>query len=77
MRTNPECDVPTPIYHKRVVCDNCGRVVSEERVDAATFDRLVQQQDPDDEDLLTEEYERPVQVLVTRVSSCRRCADTR
>ncbi|HZO88620.1 MAG TPA: hypothetical protein VFB38_09810 [Chthonomonadaceae bacterium] len=62
-------------YEKRVLCDNCGRWVSRTRVDAATFERLVRQQDPDEEDLFEEEYEHPVAVVVTHVPVCGHCQE--
>jgi hypothetical protein len=65
----------TPIYERRVVCDNCGRNVSQQRIDAATFDRLVRDSEPDEDDLFQDDQEKPIQVMVTRVPVCSHCQD--
>ncbi len=63
------------IYETRVMCDNCGRLVSQQRVDPATFERLVQKMEPDEDDLYDEDQARAVSVVVTRVPVCSRCKD--
>ena len=63
-------------FEKRVVCDNCGRWVSRQRVDASTFEQFVTKTDPDEDDLYTEDQDRPVSVVVMHVPVCRRCQET-
>ena len=63
-------------FEKRVLCDNCGRWVSRERVDATDFERFVTKADPDEDDLFTEDQDRPVSVVITHVPVCGRCQET-
>jgi hypothetical protein len=63
-------------FETRVLCDNCGRWVSRQRVDASTFEQFVTKTDPDEDDLYTEDQDRPVSVVVTHVPVCRRCQET-
>ncbi len=73
-------------YETRLVCDNCGAVVSRESVDAATFERLTEDADPafvsmdreatqvlDAGDLVEEEADGEVEVLIQHVSVCHEC----
>jgi len=75
-------------YEVHLVCDECGRLVSRRSVDAATFERLVEESNPilpvlgpderevvDEGDLLSEEGERPVEVLIQHVSGCGYCTE--
>jgi len=66
----------TTLYERRVFCDNCGRWVTQARVDSTAFHRQVEQTDPDEDDLFEEEQERALQVVVTHVPLCRHCQDT-
>jgi hypothetical protein len=78
--------MPAPLYEVQILCDNCGRLVTSERVDAATFAALVEKEDvpfsveDDDEraqgeedDLSSEEEERPVEVFRRHVPVCGHC----
>lgn len=62
-------------YQHHVLCDNCGRSVRREPIDAAQFDKLVKKSEPDEDDLFEEAQERPVQVVVTHVPVCSHCQE--
>lgn len=76
------------IYEVHLICDECGRLVRRQRVDAATFERLAEEVspllreiDPEERapwaeaDRTEEEAERPVEVLVRHVAECGYCAE--
>lgn len=74
-------------YEIHTVCDNCGRLMKREPVDAATFTALVAQAEPaieeqdyedrtvvDEGDLISEEEERLVEVFIQHEPVCSHCA---
>ncbi len=81
--------MPTPVYMVRIMCENCGNIVRCAPVDAATFERIVEETDPalpqfapdervllEEGDLTEQEEVRPVEVLHRYVAMCDRCAQT-
>jgi hypothetical protein len=77
----------TAIYETQLVCDNCGSIVTRQRVDQSHFDKLAAQTDPalpqpgvdgsplvDDGDLISVDAGRPVEVLLEHVAVCGRCS---
>ncbi len=72
-------------YEMRVVCDNCGRLVKRQTMDAAQFAAQVNKANlpamgaEDDRatgDLVAEEGDRPIEVFIHHVSVCGRCQES-
>lgn len=79
--------MPVTHFETRVICDNCGSVVSRNMMDAedsiqeaAIVDAALPEMDPCEEvllnegDVLGEESAEPLEVLIEHVSSCKRCS---
>jgi hypothetical protein len=74
-------------FEIHTVCDNCGRLIKRQVVDAATFAARVAQAEPaveeldyedrtllGDGDLIMEEEQHPVEVFIQHEPGCGHCA---